>query len=558
MKKSILISLTLLLVLSMVMIVYPGNASSQSDSASVLEDYGSLTEVASFHYGKGEEEIGYTPAGYETLDVGPTSFYVLGDTIYILDNVNKKVLIKNANNKVRTISVKNACWLKDIYVTPEAHVFLLDSCKKQVEEFDENGQKINDFMIPATIDLPYELGMNNNRELYVREPGSQAIVLKNSKKFAGISFLNHDENVIPSMVDNKTGSLDIGDTVHIEIPYQYSFGELKVHGISKDTITISKTEVAPDIPVVVAESFIQKLDFNGNVIGTIRIPTEKMNSIPDQMVRLDNNVVYLFSLEKDLARIYKVHLGRKYETKIDQLIESQKSRYNPGALNKADDYVPLGDTGPNGYLHRSTASSRASTMINFGWTIKTGNLVEQPNTTLPSFLSSKSVGDQVTSIPYKWGGADGVNEGAGGRSSFLTYQSQGKQTGDINTNKSGGISSVTGVDCSGFVGLAWYRTDQKYSTSTLSQITDPITKSNLKNMDALNAVNFHTVLYTSSSTDGIYTKEATTDNGGRSQNYFRSWTWLQNKGFTYIRYKRIVDDGNPLPQPYNKSPINQK
>ena len=76
--------------------------------------------------------------------------------------------------------MKNACWLKDIYVTPEAHVFLLDSCKKQVVEFDEDGQKINEFMIPATIDIPYEIGMNNKRELYVREPRSQANVLKNN------------------------------------------------------------------------------------------------------------------------------------------------------------------------------------------------------------------------------------------------------------------------------------------------------------------------------------------------------------------------------------------
>lgn len=142
---------------------------------------------------------------------------------------------------------------------------------------------------------------------------------------------------------------------------------------------------------------------------------------------------------------------------------------------------------------------------------------------------------------------DGADTGAGGRESFGYYQQNGYQTGDVNTNKDGGYGSVTGLDCSGFVGLAWYRTDKKYATSTLHEITHDITKSDLKSMDALNSSGYHTVLYSGQSSTGVYTKESTTDNGGKSQNYHRTWTWLDNNKFKPIRYDKIVDDGTPLP-----------
>lgn len=519
------------------------------DFPDMLEEYGLLTEVAIFSYGYGEDQIGYVPAGYETLDSGPTSFYVLNDTFYLLDNVNKKVLIKK-NSDTHTIYYKDACWLKDIYVSPEEEIFVLDSCKNIVAEFDVKGNLIKEIPVPESIAIPYELGMNSHHELYVREAGGYSVTVARNQKVLGKSFSNTNREIFPSIINDQKGSLNIGSDIHIDIPYNYSFGELKIHGLTEDKIIISKTEVAPNIPFVVAESFIQMIDFAGGILGAIRIPTEKMIFIPDQMVRTDNGSIYLFSVEKDYAKIYKVYLGKKYESKMEESIEAKMSSYLSIDMNTGDELQLTGDTGPNGPLHRATVSSRASSMISHSWTIKSGNLTAEANTTIPSYLSGKKVGDQVTAIPYKWGGADGANEGAGGRSSFSTYQNQGKQTGDVNTNKPGGLSSVTGLDCSGFVGLAWFRTDKKYSTSTLSEITNSITKSDLKLMDALNSSGFHTVLYVSSTTDGISTKESTTDNGGRSQNYTRTWTWLQNKGFTYIRYRLIVDDGLPLPQPY--------
>lgn len=115
-------------------------------------------------------------------------------------------------------------------------------------------------------------------------------------------------------------------------------------------------------------------------------------------------------------------------------------------------------------------------------------------TLLPDHVRNASVGSTIIGIPYKWGGADAHDYGAGGRSNFGTYQSQGFQTGDIDWNDYG-VSSVTGLDCSGFVGLAWFRTDLKYGTSTLSNISHAITKPQLKHMDALNDSGFHTLLY---------------------------------------------------------------
>lgn len=397
--------------------------------------------------------------------------------------------------------------------------------------------------------------MNSSNEIYVRQFGGDSYALNGGTLIRGKAFNSRNIQVLPSIINNNKRRLEYGD-VKIDIPYHYFFGALQVLDISKENIIIYKTEVAPNIPVVVVESHIQMIDLNGNIVGSFRVPTENMTFIPNHMVKTDNGKIYLLSIEEESVVVYRVLLGGKLHSTMDELISNKLNEYKQYINNRSDEGDLIegvsitGDTGANGYLHRSTASARASAMINYRWTIVNGNLNQANNTILPGYLSGKRVGDQITAIPYKWGGADGVNEGAGGRNSFLYYQSLGYQTGDVNTNKPSGFSSVTGVDCSGFVGLSWYRTDIKYSTSTLHQISNIIDVTELKHMDALNSSGFHTVLYQSSTRDGVNTKESTIDNNGRAQDFYRSWDWLTTYGLTeYLRYKRIVDDGLSLPEP---------
>jgi len=80
----------------------------------------------------------------------------------------------------------------------------------------------------------------------------------------------------------------------------------------------------------------------------------------------------------------------------------------------------------------------------------------------PRYFSGAGTYDSVS---YEWGGWDTV-------ATFNAGMSPG-------TMKAGNINGVVlacslGVDCSGFVTRVWQRTDKKYGTSTLSQISTPL------------------------------------------------------------------------------------
>lgn len=79
------------------------------------EGYGYLSKVADFEFGVENNKIGYISGGYEALNQGPSSFFVRDETIFVLDNVNKKVLIRTLDdNGTHSFDYENACWLKDI------------------------------------------------------------------------------------------------------------------------------------------------------------------------------------------------------------------------------------------------------------------------------------------------------------------------------------------------------------------------------------------------------------------------------------------------------------
>jgi hypothetical protein len=551
MKKLFVFLVTSLLLISS---IYPAVATTNLDSIEILANE-AVEQIAVFPHGSGAGEVGYRSGGFETLSEGPTSFFVQNNVFYILDNVNKRILVRSERG-TESISLEGICWAKDLYVAGKS-IFILDSCERKVYQLDHSGQVLNSYTINDNKMILTGLGMTANKELVVRQSNEKALTI-NGTKLSGKSF--EDTTLIAhiNVSNDNLGILKLQngqETKEFSIPYTYSFGELDVHAISNNQVVLTKTEVSPDVTTIITESFVQVYNLNGGLQGTVRIPHEQMVFVPDHMVRVDNHTIYLLSAEEKGSIIYKLSPGKQFSTIIKDRINAYKdtelkSKVNVqnGQKTESDgDASIMDNTGPNGYIHRGDVSGRANNMINYNWTVSSDNKKEDSGTTLPSYVKNANVGDTLYAIPYKWGGADGADTGAGGRESFGYYQQNGYQTGDVNTNKDFGYSSVTGLDCSGFVGLAWYRTDKKYATSTLHEITHDITKSDLKSMDALNSSGYHTVLYNGQSSTGVYTKESTIDNGGKSQNYHRTWTWLDNNKFKPIRYDKIVDDGTPLP-----------
>lgn len=119
--------------------------------------------------------------------------------------------------------------------------------------------------------------------------------------------------------------------------------------------------------------------------------------------------------------------------------------------------------------------------------------------TKPRYFGSAGT---YSSVSYKWGGWDTVIYFNSGMSPG-TYKA-----GDITSGST--LSCARGVDCSGFVTRVWQRTDKKYGTSTLYQISTPLPNySNLLEYDIF-LKSGHVMLFRYYSGSGYYVSEATT------------------------------------------------
>ena len=166
---------------------------------------------------------------------------------------------------------------------------------------------------------------------------------------------------------------------------------------------------------------------------------------------------------------------------------------------------------------------------NFTWTCYAKNLASLTNWTKPRYIGNAGT---YSYMPYCWGGFNTTAQ-------FVAAMNSTGRVGNINTSTSGHVSNTYGLDCSGFVSRVWYQ-PQKYSTSTISQISYTIPASSLLRGDALNDSGNHIVLYHYNDGSGRYVLyEATTlnsyDRVSNTARYISSLT-----GYTPIRYYGIT------------------
>lgn len=334
-KKWLLLSFVLLLCIFMPAFVLATEKSFLDNNSHTnhynIESSPSMFEILHITLGSGEHEVGYIKPALEVLDRGPTSFFVKGDTYYILDNVNKKILIHQSES-IRPIKIDEVVWAKDIVVSDDGTIYVLDSSEKIVIQYDVNGNILSRNKIPDDVVVPLELAITAEQQIAVKDAGKGFTVLSGGVSPQGL-FQENGPDYLPDIVNDKSGVINIGNSMtgyledkQVFIPYQHSFGGLKLHDISDQGFVITKTEVAPDVPVIVAESHIELLTLEGVRQAGMRIPTENMIFIPDRMVHTDNGNIYLFSIEDDGIHIYKVTLGKNHESLMEQKVKERMNK----------------------------------------------------------------------------------------------------------------------------------------------------------------------------------------------------------------------------------------
>jgi len=232
---------------------------------------------------------------------------------------------------------------------------------------------------------------------------------------------------------------------------------------------------------------------------------------------------YQLVLKKDTADIYKLAFSTKDRTNIDVKLISE---INPKDISTNEE-VSIADV--DGY----TAYANTSPMINYSWTFNASTMKTPyiPNyTQSPDHLENLSGTSSQTGIPYCWGGAHG-DVSACGWDSYSTALSKGKTAGNIRYENEEWVNSTAGVDCSGFISVA-YRLGYKYNTTGLYYYFTVGTWNNLSSGCIFDKPGDHVVMYdypyfSGSTIIGYYTRESTTSGSqDKAKLYSRSLSEL--------------------------------
>lgn len=179
---------------------------------------------------------------------------------------------------------------------------------------------------------------------------------------------------------------------------------------------------------------------------------------------------------------------------------------------------------------RAEVVARARKLANHSWVCGASNLHASCSR---RYVSDWKAGQQITGIPYRWGGIDSPEE-------FDRKLAQGLAAGSH--SRYGILSCAAGTDCSGFVAYCWGLSGHAYSTSNLRTIAGKPKYNwftDMKPGDVLNKAGSHVVMFTGYNPDGtINVCEAS---GSKSRVVCTRTTWSRFKGYIPLQYKAIDD-----------------
>ncbi len=181
---------------------------------------------------------------------------------------------------------------------------------------------------------------------------------------------------------------------------------------------------------------------------------------------------------------------------------------------------------------RTEVMARAHTLANHTWVCRPANIRASCSR---KYVSDWKPGQQITGLPYRWGGIDGPEE-------FDRKLGKGLAAGAH--SRYGVLSCAAGIDCSGFVSLCWglSTSGHAYSTSNLRQIAGKPKYNwftDMKAGDVLNKAGSHVVLFAGYNPDGtINVCEAS---GSKARVVCGRTTWSRFKSYIPLQYKGIDD-----------------
>ncbi|NOK63126.1 MAG: hypothetical protein GFH27_549323n149 [Chloroflexi bacterium AL-W] len=467
---------------------------------------GSMTYVAArgdqpeyevlFKLPVGEKGVMYSPAGEEMLQWGPKALAVAPDgTFIIADTVANNLLQVNSTGEIidRIDLSKLAVGVTDLETTEEG-IFALDSAAPEpsVLHLTYSGDLVARYKIPFKEQFLISvtgLVLNNNNELFIEDQAQITDKLLDStgqltvdeqgntgiQAVDGFPVGKHTIYVPESSVDQQIdhdGTILIGGK-SVDITVEQDFGGIQIVGARSDQSFYAQvSELSNDTTdALLVDTVLHHYSIDGHLIGVARVPLQ------EQFVHVDNPIalskdkaVYALLTQPDHVSVVQLNFSDTLASIL--LVKSQLDGKVPES--RPDEITPC-------TIYRHYISQNAHRYIS------TSKYLDSDNTdgSCPGRGKPHYIGRPGTylSVPYDWNGW--VLD-----SSYKAKMDENYQAGDIGT--AGVESCLRGVDCSGFVTRAWGRSDKKYGTSTLHEISTALAdKWSLKEGDIMNYSSSH-------------------------------------------------------------------
>jgi hypothetical protein len=263
-------------------------------------------------YGRGEGELGIDE-GNESEPLGPEDFFIEGDRVFILDSMNNKIKLYDAEGFVRGIDVPGGYAIAMAKLGDR--VYVLDITLDKIYEIDfETGEKLGEMPFPEGVS-------HSDMHLQLISDGERV-------------WLWDSDYVMHDLFSGETKSLISMRSSMRSVYWKTEFMEkegffsnvnvfVRFIGIDGEGCSyFTALELLDDVPVILGETTLQKFSPEGELIGVARLPREDYVWGGNRSVMLaPDGRLFHIAFEEEGVRVYHVELGTEYESRLDELME---------------------------------------------------------------------------------------------------------------------------------------------------------------------------------------------------------------------------------------------
>lgn len=482
-----------------------------------------------FNIPTGESGVNYADAGNEEMEPwGPASFKLAADRSFLIaDTATNRVLVFSFDGQLRrTVSVNAATGITDVAFDGQ-NLFALDGTAVTpaiiLTSDDQPDRKL---------DLPNDLSPQEVTGISLGTDGRLSVELQwGAFRYALETGVLMDTaptkepeiRMQQSFTKEIIGSRAIitaGDSSS-RIELDNASGGVRLISTLSNGDLLFLVEEYVSTPEIVVDQTVRHYGADGTLKRVARVPLQERYTFVAHGVAISpDGQAYALITRPDGADVVRLIFSSELEPILPE---------TSPVRTKMDSSAILDDPPPTREQMIESARKYVDNQVFLNETNLDGPCQGRKK---PRYLGTSP--KVYPSVAYDWGGWDTVNK-------YSEYMAQGYQAGDIKTPSVESCSR--GVDCSGFVTRCWGITNQKYGTSTLPEISTPITKEELLPGDIINRPGHHVVMFGEWHDQGILTWEATTTNG-LDRVVHKLWPWSRfersDPPYTPRRYNKLL------------------